>query len=586
MTWHMRGLQLPERIWVGEDYLKQQEAHLKEESQKLDAILCGMGVSMPQEKLCLTEKGLYNPENQQNISYETLKINGFCDQLKKLKKLEKRHSALCKEFRELETRVCRIIADIPDLPQDYFPKRMDLHLDTEGLHLHNREGKGVLIYHDRVERYGVYGQLDEVRFAMQNQMKAMQEQRDAAAQVPASRLPEAVAVMVDVNSMQRNGLGIVASHQSSELSLLTQLAAKILSVIGGILLIINGLFICKGAFEEGKTAYQHGNIEAGVEAVGLGVAGASNAGLGGILVGSCYSLALLPLLVLGIIMYAAVAIVGLFGITITGAFRWTLNQKLEAKEQSESARLCETLKWIRAQVALSDEEKKQIFDAGGGLAEIEKTLQKKWDQFAFRTNEATCSRVRREVTLELIARLEREENVTEADVELARSIVHEVSKANFEKVVQYVLLAIIAIVGFVCFWALMAVTTGPLGPALFFVAAILWLGIDSKDVQRLINRILWGLRNSICSESIDQVQRKTCQKVQQTSLPISSLTSGRRGDYPNIPSRHTGETLRNSRVSSRRRVGIASPQTISFHFSRTSRKRHTHRPLFAASSSQ
>ncbi len=262
--------------------------------------------------------------------------------------------------------------------------------------------------------------------------------------------------VVDGNSMTANTLRCVP------LVGLSAAASAVSTLAGGILGIPIGLSGLRLDCKKGGAALRYGDGEGVAHHALSGTTNFSYAALSGVSVaagGMALGGVSAPTAMgsalggLGFALYGALAICGVHGLVRSRAFGREFSQ-IKGDE--------EKLRWLKAQVSLSEEELKG--------KDPEKVLQKKWSIFERRTSPECARRVRNFSGKELI---------------------REVEKANFMTQVKYGLFILISIVGIAAFAALMIVLS-PFSPALFAVGAVLWLTVDSSRLHKYIGEKLWN----------------------------------------------------------------------------------------------
>jgi hypothetical protein len=207
--------------------------------------------------------------------------------------------------------------------------------------------------------------------------------------------------------------------------------------------------------------------------------------------------------------------------------------------------------------------------------ELERALQKKWDQFDRRASGVSCQLIRERVIPEMLAKLKAGDAQA---LEEARFLVNEVSKANFKKLVKNVLLVIIAIIGILAFVGAL-VFSGPFAPILFAIAAGLWILVDSKWAHEKSSDLLWALRNKIWPEWSYELKRRVCPPPPPSN---SSITSAPRKDFLPTPSRRTAATSARLRNFYRTYPGLMWEANTFSPFLPISRKRDMRPHRFAA----
>lgn len=113
---------------------------------------------------------------------------------------------------------------------------------------------------------------------------------------------------------------------------------------------------------------------------------------------------------------------------------------------------------------------------------LTKDLNRKWDQFAFRSSEA-CSVRMRDYVIQKNLGVDDETLKTNAEI-----IIREVNKANKKQLLIHSLLITIAVLSATAFICGL-IFAGPFAPLLFVVGAALWFTLDSNDVREKIGNV-------------------------------------------------------------------------------------------------
>ncbi len=285
---------------------------------------------------------------------------------------------------------------------------------------------------------------------------------------------EAGSCFIDGNSLFRNGTSTAAALTPLPFAATAFVAAS--AAAGGFVGIPVGLAVVRDGAKKVKAAANCGDLE-GVVHNGLwtGV-GATYAGLSSILAtegvmilkGATPPAALGPAFSgLGVAMYGGILAYGAHGLWKASQFHSQL--KAVVKEGGDWS----ALNWLKDQVALIDDEKKQP-----NSAEI---LQRKWNRFELRTS-AACAALVREKLPKLLA---------EFDPVEARALIKEVEKAAFKQKVKYIILIAIAILGIVASVCVVALT-GPASPLLFAIGALIWFAVDSSRLHNYVGEKCWN----------------------------------------------------------------------------------------------
>jgi hypothetical protein len=287
------------------------------------------------------------------------------------------------------------------------------------------------------------------------------------------------AVAIDIVSATRNTLNASSAAATAEVAGKMAKGVGVLAIVGGAMGVYSGGALVKIGAKRTYTAIKRGDVEGAALGVGFGLMGASYGTVSGAMVvssaatfakaGAVAASSTLVLAGAGFAMYGVIGVYSAYELGVTLKFKSKLNDRLKLEYGSHKA-----LRWMRDQVR------------GGNEAE----LQKKWDVFARRTSPAACRLVRETVTPELLrkVRLGDKEALKKADF-----IIKEVAKATNKQIIKNCVLLAIVVIGILAFVGMM-VLAGPAVPALFALGALLWLYIDSPEIQE-------ALSNRFCGKS-------------------------------------------------------------------------------------
>jgi hypothetical protein len=254
-----------------------------------------------------------------------------------------------------------------------------------------------------------------------------------------------------------------------------------MAIAGGSLMIANGLNSVRNGIIKLSKDYQNGNWEGAIDHASLGLlSGTSCTTLGSAMVithAAKFAGALGTAAVSGLVATTAGFVLNGFfafwagyGLSIDYAFRSELTKHLQ--DGPDAPRLLSAMLWLSSQVR-------------GGSTKAQ--LEKKWDQFVFRTSEACCPLVREKITPELLKGLEANDP---AALKEANFILQEVTRASAKKVLRHTMFMAVALIGIIAFLCGILFATGPFAPLLFATGAILWFLLDSsKAFDTLGNRI-------------------------------------------------------------------------------------------------
>jgi hypothetical protein len=379
-----------------------------------------------------------------------------------------------------------------------------------------------------------------------------------------SKTPERIAKTADVLAVFRNSLTLAATSSSVALETAKRMnmAVGVMGSIGGALAVGGGGFILRDAVQSGAAAYRHGDVEGGVLSAGNCAVGANLAFVGASMMAvnistvahsaAATGTALTVLSGAGFIFYSILAIVGLTGVATSGNFRSKMNTILEQEGVSEKDKLYEALSWMRDHTTLSEFEEMEISAkarASGKdpAAELQRELEKKWDQFARRSSEPACQALRDQATPEMMQRLKAGDPKALTE---AHAIIAAVSRENFNTLVKNVMLVIISLLGIASFIA-GVILAAPLSALLFAIGASFWVMIDARFIHTPTSRFCWYIRNRMYPEWNFDVQGKVCP----SKLPTSSITFAPRRGSQSIPSTLTDETFKRSSGLFRRSPG-------------------------------
>jgi hypothetical protein len=285
---------------------------------------------------------------------------------------------------------------------------------------------------------------------------------------------EAGGCFIDGNSALRNGTSATAALTPLPFAATVFVAAS--AAAGGIVGVPIGLAVALDGAKKVKAAAQCGDLE-GVVHNGLWTnVGATYAGLSSILAtegvmilqGAAPPAALAPAFVgLGLALYGGLLAYGTHGLWKCSQFHSQLKTALK-----EGGNLG-ALRWLSAQVTLTDEEKKR--------PDAAKILQRKWSRLDLRIGAASSALVR-----EKLSKLMEQFNPV-----LARELILAVEKAVFKEKVKHIILIAISILGILAS-VFVVVLTGPASPLLFAVGALIWLAVDSSRLHNYIGETSWS----------------------------------------------------------------------------------------------
>lgn len=256
-----------------------------------------------------------------------------------------------------------------------------------------------------------------------------------------------------------------------------------MAIAGGSLMIVNGLNSVRNGIIKLSKDYQNGNWEGAIDHASLGLlSGTSCATLGSAMVithaakfaGAAGTAAVSGLVATtaGFVLNGFFAIWAGYGLSIDCAFRSELNKHLQ--DGPDGDRLHSAMLWLSSQVR-------------GGSTKAQ--LEKKWDQFVFRTSEACCRLVREKITPELLKGLEANDP---AALKEANFILQEVNRASAKKVLRHTIFMAIALIGITAFLCGILFVAGPFAPLLFATGAILWILVDSTKVFETLGNRMFG----------------------------------------------------------------------------------------------
>ncbi len=359
---------------------------------------------------------------------------------------------------------------------------------------------------------------------------------------PMVRTFEKINTVVDTFAAARNMLrAILSAPLSAQTAATLTMIAGASQLLGGALAILSGGTMFAKGIGEGKKSFAREDYEGLVSNVLFAGIGASYFSVGiGFLFDSLNTLIngatqmwagagplVLHAVIAMSIIQAGHASIGLIG---SKDFELDLKEKLAPeREPNESKRLKGALKWIEAQVSLSDFEIFEIEFKASSLDDatkkIAEKLEGKWDRFERRTDEG-CSALVREKLKGVLLRLDEND---ENGVKDAKSLLQEVEKANYKKQIACTISLVIAIISFVgAILTIASLGPGAIVPILFVLGSLLWLTIDNSKINCLVSDVFWE-QKQLSSSAQRLARQKVLDDLVNKSLPPLPAPREQRG---------------------------------------------------------